>query len=100
MKASNLDVLGGIVDKLGQVKAQLADLKKEEDRLKQELIDSGLASIDGTFYRAAISECDGKTSIDWKAIAEKFSPSRQLIKSKTTYGEDYVTVRVSARKSS
>jgi len=100
MKASNLDVLGGLVDKLGQVKAHLADLKKLENELKQDLIDSGLASIDGTFYRVAISECDGKTSIDWKAIAEKFNPSRQLVTANTTYGDDYVTVRVSARKSS
>jgi hypothetical protein len=99
MKANSLDVLGGVADRLGQIKAQLADLKKEEGKLKQELIDSGLAVVEGSFYRVAVSESEGKTLVDWRAIAEKFSPSRQLIKGNTSVGEAYFTVRVSARKS-
>lgn len=99
MNESNLAMLGGIVDKLALIKAQIADLKLTETRLKQDLIDSGFASIDGTLNRAAISECDGKTSVDWKKIAEKFSPSRQLVTANTTVGDPYFTVRVSARKS-
>jgi hypothetical protein len=100
MKANSLDVLGGVADRLGQIKAQLADLKKEEGKLKQELIDSGLAAIEGSFYQVAISDSEGKTLVDWRKIAEKFSPSRQLIKANTSKGEAYFTVRVSARKSS
>jgi hypothetical protein len=99
MKANSLDVLGGVADRLGQIKAQLADLKKEEGKLKQELIDSGLAAIEGSFYQVAISDSEGKTLVDWRKIAEKFSPSRQLIKANTSKGEAYFTVRVSARKS-
>jgi hypothetical protein len=100
MKANSLDVLGGVADRLGQIKAQLADLKKEEARLKEELIDSGVAVVEGSFYRVAVSESEGKVLVDWKSIAEKFSPSRQLIKANTNKGEAYFTVRVSARKSS
>jgi hypothetical protein len=100
MKANALDVLGGVADRLGQIKAQLADLKKEEAKLKQELIDSGLAVVEGAFYRVAVSESDGKTITDWRKIAEKFSPSRQLVKANTSTGEAYFTVRVSARKAS
>jgi hypothetical protein len=99
MKANSLDVLGGVADRLGQIKAQLADLKKEEGKLKQELIDSCLAVVEGSFYRVAVSESEGKTLIDWRKIAEKFSPSRQLVKANTSVGEAYFTVRVSARKS-
>ena len=100
MKANSLDVLGGVADRLGQIKAQLADLKKEEGKLKQELIDSGLAVVEGSFYRVAVTESDGKVLVDWKSIAEKFNPSRQLVKANTSIGEAYFTVRVSARKSS
>ncbi len=100
MKANSLDVLGGVADKLGQIKAQLADLKKEEASLKQQLIDSGLAVVEGSFYRVAVSETEGKVIVDWKSIAEKFSPSRQLVTANTSRGESYVTVRVSARRSS
>ena len=97
MKANSLDVLGGVADKLGQIKAQLADLKKEEASLKQQLIDSGLAVVEGSFYRVAVSESEGKVCVDWKSIAEKFSPSRQLVTANTSRGEAYFTVRVSAR---
>ena len=100
MKGNSLDVLGGVADRLGQIKAQLADLKKEEAELKDTLIDSGLAVVEGSFYRVAVSESEGKTLVDWRTIAEKFSPSRQLIKANTSVGEAYFTVRVSARKAS
>ena len=100
MKANALEVLGGVADRLGQIKAQLADLKKEEAKLKQELIDSGLAVVEGSFYRVAVSESEGKVLVDWRKIAEKFSPSRQLVKANTSIGEAYFTVRVSARKAS
>jgi hypothetical protein len=100
MKANSLDVLGGVADRLGQIKAQLADLKKEEAELKDALIDSGLAVVEGSFYRVAVAECEGKVMVDWRKIAEKFSPSRQLVKANTSVGESYFSIRVSARKSS
>jgi hypothetical protein len=98
MKTEN--ILGHIVDKLAQVKAQIADLKIDEQALRQELIDSGETTIEGIYHRAAISQSEGKTTIDWHTVAMHFKPSRQLIKAHTSQGEAYATVRVSARKSS
>ena len=99
MKAND-KTLSGVVDKLAIVKQQIADLKNEELELRGLLIDSGLAAVDGTLHRASVTESDGKVFIDWKTIAEKFSPSRQLIKANTSVGEAYCTVRVTARKTS
>ena len=99
MKAND-KTLGGIVDRLAIVKQQIADLKKEESELKDLLIDSGLAAVDGIYHRASISESAGKTFIDWQTIAMKFNPSRQLIKGNTSCGDPYYTVRVTARKTS
>lgn len=99
MKAND-KILGGIVDRLAIVKQEIADLKNEEIKLKQLLVDSGLAAVDGVYHRASVSESEGKIFIDWKTIAEKFSPSRQLIKGNTSQGEAYYTVRVTARKTS
>jgi len=98
MKTEN--ILGHIVDKLAQVKAQIADLKIDEQALRQELIDSGESTIDGVYHRAAVSESEGKITIDWQTVAMHFKPSRQLIKAHTSQGDAYATVRVSARKSS
>lgn len=95
----NENILGHLVDKLAQVKAKIADLKIDEQALRQELIDSGETSIEGVYHRAAISPSDGKTIIDWHTVAMHFKPSRQLIKAHTSQGEAYATVRVSARKS-
>lgn len=100
MQLNPSHLYGGIVDRLAQVKAQIAELQAEEANLKADLAGTGESVIDGVYHRASISECDGKVSIDWRAIAEHFKPSRQLVVAHTTKGESYFTVRVSARKTS
>lgn len=93
------NILGRVVDRMAQVKAQIADLKKEEAALRQELINSGESVVDGLFYRAAISQPDGKVSVNWESIAMHFKPSRQLIQAHSSKGESFAVVRISARKS-
>lgn len=100
MKNEDQQVLGAMVDRLAMIKAQIADLKKEEEHLKQALIEAELDSIDGVYHRAAISQCDGRLNTNWEKIAMKFFPSAQLIRAHTSKGEDYIVVRVSARKTS
>lgn len=91
-------IASALVDRLGFVKAQIADLKQEEQRLSEELIATGETAIDGTAYRAAISLVEPRKSTDWKAVAEKLNPSRQLLAANTKWSAGYVSVRVSARK--
>jgi len=93
------NVLGHLVDKMAMIKAQIAELKKEEAALRQELVESGESVIDGLYHRAAISEPEGKVTVDWHAVAMHLKPSRQLITAHTTQGESYVVVRISARRS-
>ena len=100
MQNNPIDVLGGIVDRLAQVKATIATLQTEETRLKQLLVDSKETVIEGTDHRAAISHSEGKVSIDWRAIAEHFNPSRQLVRAHSSTGEAYYAVRRCARTTS
>lgn len=100
MDMTTTPVVGSIVDQLGQLKAQIADLRAQEDALKAALMETGLSSADGQQYRASIAWMDGRPTIDWRAIAEQFNPSRQLVTAHTTYGEPFVVVRVGARRSS
>lgn len=93
----NTPELSAIVDRIAQLKAQISDLTQEEAALKAALVDSGLEAINGTEHRAAIS-WTVKKSTDWRAIAERFEPSRQLIAAHTATGEPYATVRLFARK--
>ena len=98
MKNENPVLLAAAVDRLALIKAQIANLKREEDQLKDLLIDSGELVIEGQLHRAALSFCAGRELIDWKTIAAKLTPSRQLIAAHTSTGEPFYTVRVSARK--
>lgn len=99
MQATKID-LAAIVDRLGAVKGAIADLKDEEAALKQLLINSGEPIINGQLYRVTVSTVDSRPSIDWRSIAEKFNPSRQLVVANTSYDEPYNVVRVVARKTS
>lgn len=93
-------LLAHTVERIAQIKAQIAELRLQEDELKQILIDSGEAAIDSPNYRATICDCAGKEKTDWEAIAMRFNPSRQLIRANTQLGERYIQVRVYGRKTS
>jgi hypothetical protein len=87
-----------IVDRLAEIKAQLAELSKTEEELKHTLIESGFDAIDGALLRATISHVDGRVTVDWATIAAKFNPSPQLVNAHTKQGAPYVVVRLAARK--
>jgi hypothetical protein len=88
------------VDRIGQIKATIASLKADQEALESLLIESGLPVVEGAMYRASVSHCDGRVVTDWRTIAERFEPSRQLVAAHTKHGDAYDVVRVSARKTS
>jgi hypothetical protein len=98
MKNENPVILAAAVDRLALIKAQIANLKTEEDQIKAQLIEAGQAAIEGQLHRAAVSFCPGRDVTDWRSIADHFSPSRQLVTAHTSTGAAFYTVRVSARK--
>jgi hypothetical protein len=98
MKNENPVILAAAVDRLALIKAQIANLKTEEDQIKAVLIEAGQAAIEGQLHRAAVSFCPGRDVTDWRSIAEHFTPSRQLVTAHTSTGAAFYTVRVSARK--
>jgi hypothetical protein len=93
------DELIDMVDTLATIRADIADLKSREETYKAALIAAGHRAIDGTQHRATISEPVYRVTIDWRTIAERLEPSRQLIKAHTTTAEEpTITVRISGRK--
>lgn len=60
------------VDRLGMIKAQIAELKAKEDRLRAILIESGPGAYEGEFYRATVSESERHT-LDMDAVRDKLS---------------------------
>jgi hypothetical protein len=86
--------LTSTVDRLGQLKAQMAELAAEEKELKAVLVEHGPGAYDGLMFRATISVADRNT-LDMDAVREKLSP--QFIAAHTRVTE-VTTLKVVARK--
>lgn len=98
METKTTPKLAAAVDELAALRAQIADLKAQEETLRLELIASGHAEIDGTQHRVTISTTY-RVSIDWKSIAERLKASPQLIRAHTHEAEEPThTLRLSGRK--
>lgn len=85
-----------VVDNLGLVKAEIAELKKKEKALEKVLKASGLTAVDGDFYRATVSAYT-RTSVDYKGIALKLKASNYMLKAYSKIS-NVVKVAVKAHK--
>lgn len=98
---NTIDFNSAIVDRLGDIKAQIADLKKVEADLIARITDAGADAIDGRAFRATVSTVAERSSLDAKAAEAKlrelgvdgrwFSKNQKVAKG-------YTTVKVVARK--
>ena len=82
MKDSNSNSTAALVDDLGTIRAQIAALQTDERELKKRLVDLGEKHVDGDLFKATVVESN-RNNVDWKAIAEKLKPSRQLVAAHT-----------------
>ena len=70
------------IDTLGSLMAQIAELTKQADAIKDALKErasiSGEKSFEGASYKATYSESN-RSTVDWKAIAAEMSIPADLI---------------------
>lgn len=85
--------LTSTIDRLGYLKAQIADLKKEESALREVMLEQGPGAYEGEIFRATVSTSERET-LDMVAVREKLSD--QFIRAHTNVTES-TTVRVVAR---
>lgn len=85
-----------LADELGMIRAHMADLKDREKSIRETFIEAGVTALEGENFRAVVVESI-RTMIDWKAVAAKLEPSRQLVTAHTTE-KDVVSIRVNARR--
>jgi len=72
-----------IADRIGELDAMIGPLQKERDRLAAALKANGPGRYTGGLWNATVTE-SVRTSIDWRTIAEKLGPSRQLVTAHTS----------------
>ena len=92
-KPDSLLTTAELVDELGALIAEKNDLLKREKDLKAKLADHGAGGYDGDLYRATVAITKG-TTVNWKAIAQKLKPSRQLVQA---HSKPSVTTRVTVK---
>jgi hypothetical protein len=71
--------LPAVVDEISAVATSIAVLETREKELKAILIASGLKEICGTTTRVVVSHIAAGITIEWKALAEAFKPSAEMI---------------------
>jgi hypothetical protein len=74
------------VDRLAAIDAQMAQLKRERDTIADAIkadADGGFAEYEGSQHVVTVSTTLRDT-VDWKAVAAKLEPSRQLVTAHTS----------------
>ena len=71
------------IDQAGSINAEIKSLEKQLETLKSAIKAHGTGKHAGFIFQAHVIDSD-RESIDWRAIAEKLDPSRQLITAHTT----------------
>lgn len=85
--------LTATIDRLGHIKAMIADLKAEEQALRDVLIENGPGAYEGELFRATVSASE-RATLDMAAVRAKLT--RQFILAHTNVTE-VITVRLAAR---
>jgi len=86
----------GLADELGAIRAQMADLKDREGEIRDIMIAAGVTALEDDTFRALVVKSI-RTMIDWKLVAAKLKPSRQLVRAHTTE-KPVISIRVNARR--
>lgn len=88
-----------IVDNLGAVKAQIANLELKEATLRQKLIDSGMEVIEGKLFRCTVTESE-RTDYNYAKIIAALpkTPQLQRLMRKYRKASERHTVKVVARR--
>lgn len=88
------DDLAVLVDQLGALDAQIKALTTQAETLKADIKKQGPDRYAGAVYSALVFESEGRVTTDWRSIAEKFNPSRQLITAHTSTGEPIRSIKL------
>lgn len=71
--------LAALTDEIGSIRAEIKRLEAINKQLTDQLKDTGAGKHTGALYKSTVYAVPEKTTIDWKAVAMHFEPSRQLI---------------------
>jgi hypothetical protein len=86
--------LAAMVDQLGALDSQIKALTKQADILKAAIKAHGPERYTGFIYEALVYESEGRTTTDWRSIAETFELTDDLIKAHTLQSKPTKSIKV------
>jgi hypothetical protein len=85
-----------LVDQYGSLDSQIKTLTESLNLLKKAIKAQGAGVYTGDIYKLNVFATPGRETTDWRAIAEHFNPSYQLITAHTKTGEAGLTIAAPA----
>ena len=98
VKKANKVLYTDTVDQLGLLKSRISALQEQERELRDQLVTSGLEEIDGSTFRATVSNSAFR-QVNYPALIDYLQPSARVL-AKYTETKERTTVRVVARQTS
>jgi hypothetical protein len=86
--------LAVMVDQLGTLDTEIKALTKRAEAIKANIKAQGADRYIGSFYEALVYSSEGRKVTDWRAIAETFKPTEDLIKAHTSQGDPTKSIKV------
>jgi predicted secreted protein len=86
--------LAVMVDQLGTLDTEIKALTKRADAIKASIKAQGVDRYTGLFYEALVYSSEGRTVTDWRAIAETFELTKDLIKAHTSQGNPTKSIKI------
>ena len=87
-----------IIDEIGDMDREINRLKTQRDDLAAIVKLTGEGRYVGQQFEGLVYSSKGRVNTNWRAIAEHFSPSRQLLAAHTTTGEPSLSLKVELLK--
>ena len=81
-----------LVDQYGAIDSQIKALTESLNLLKKAIKAQGKGIYTGDIYKLNVFATPGREVTDWRAVAEHFNPSYQLITAHTTKGVAGLTI--------
>jgi len=74
---------GEMADYVGNIRADIRTLQDKLKHVEDILKNEGVTVAEGDLFRVAISYDVSRATTNWKKIAERYNPSRQIISGNT-----------------
>jgi hypothetical protein len=87
--------LAALTDEIGSIRAEIKRLEAINKELTEQLKSTGAGKHQGAIYKSTVYAVPEKTTVDWKAVAMHFTPSRQLITAHSSISEASLAALVS-----